>query len=64
MRKKKSEVAMAISVALMATLPIQVSAQEESTIEKVIVTGTRMMDRSAADSPVPVDIISGDELRV
>nr|WP_297348949.1 TonB-dependent receptor [uncultured Glaciecola sp.] len=61
--KKKSKIALAISVALLATLPIQALAQEESTIEKVIVTGTRMMDRSAADSPVPVDIISGDELR-
>lgn len=57
---------MAISVPLMTTTSIQSFAQEqqaEDTVEKVIVTGTRMMNRSAADSPVPVDIISGDEFR-
>jgi|GEM_PF-3666383 len=51
--------AMAISVPLMTTTSIQSFAQErqaEDTVEKVIVTGTRMMNRSAADSPVPVDI--------
>ena len=40
-----------------------VLAQEEADTESIIVTGTRMTDRSAADSPVPVDIISGDEFR-
>ncbi len=37
-------------------------AQEESvTEEKIIVTGTRRTARSAADSPAPVDVITGDE---
>ena len=40
-----------------------VLAQEDADTESIIVTGTRMTDRSAADSPVPVDIISGDEFR-
>lgn len=31
--------------------------------EKIIVTGTRLAGRSAADSPVPVDVISGEEFR-
>ncbi|AEP31624.1 TonB-dependent receptor plug domain-containing protein [Brumicola nitratireducens] len=63
---KKTAIAMAISLPLMTTTSIQSFAQEqkaEDTVEKVIVTGTRMMNRSAADSPVPVDIISGDEFR-
>lgn len=42
--------------------PVQVVA-EEGVIEEVIVTGTRVADRSAADSPVPVDVISGSEFR-
>ncbi len=37
-------------------------AQEETvTEEKIIVTGTRRTARSAADSPAPVDVITGDE---
>jgi iron complex outermembrane receptor protein len=30
-------------------------------IEEIVTTGTRRADRSAADSPVPVDVISGTE---
>ncbi len=45
------------------------SAQEESAteqaapgqIEEVVVVGSRRRDRSAADSPVPVDVIGGDD---
>lgn len=37
-------------------------AQEETIVEDdIIVTGTRRTARSAADSPAPVDVISGDE---
>ncbi len=47
------------------------SAQEEAApeqaapgqIEEVVVVGSRRRDRSAADSPVPVDVIGGDEFR-
>jgi len=31
-------------------------------IEEVIVVGSRRRDRSAADSPVPVDVVGGDEI--
>lgn len=49
---------------MLATFPSQAFAQdEEADFEKIIVTGTRLSDRSAADSPVPVDIISGEEFR-
>ena len=40
-----------------------VFAQESENTESIIVTGTRMTDRSAGDSPVPVDIISGEDFR-
>jgi iron complex outermembrane receptor protein len=32
-------------------------------IEEIVTTGTRRADRSAADSPVPVDVISGTEFQ-
>ena len=56
------------AAALVLALPIAMGAPvlvvaEEGVIEEVIVTGTRVADRSAADSPVPVDVISGSEFR-
>ena len=57
---KAAALVLALSIAMSA--PVQVVA-EEGVIEEVIVTGTRVADRSAADSPVPVDVISGSEFR-
>ena len=37
---------------------------EEADLEEVIIAGTRLADRSAADSPVPADVISGSDMRV
>jgi iron complex outermembrane receptor protein len=59
-RKKLAMLSLAVPVAM--GLPLQVSAQDGE-IEEVIITGTRVADRSAADSPVPVDVISGSEFR-
>ena len=36
-------------------------AEASSTIEEVVVVGSRRRDRSASDSPVPVDVIGGDD---
>lgn len=30
--------------------------------EQIVVTGTRRTDRTVADSPVPIDVIGGDQL--
>ena len=57
---KAAALVLALPIAMSA--PVQVVA-EEGVIEEVIVTGTRVADRSAADSPVPVDVISGSEFR-
>ena len=57
---KAATLVLALPIAMGA--PVQVVA-EEGVIEEVIVTGTRVADRSAADSPVPVDVISGSEFR-
>jgi len=59
-RKKLAMLALAVPVAM--GLPMQVAAQDGE-LEEVIITGTRVADRSAADSPVPVDVISGSEFR-
>ncbi|MBU3002833.1 TonB-dependent receptor plug domain-containing protein [Paraglaciecola arctica] len=37
-------------------------AETEESVEKIAVVGSRAAPRSVADSPVPVDIIGGDEL--
>ena len=55
-------VALVLALPIAMGAPVQVVA-EEGVIEEVIVTGTRVADRSAADSPVPVDVISGSEFR-
>lgn len=61
---KKNAITLALALPLLITLPTQSFAQEDEVdLEKIIVTGTRLSDRSAADSPVPVDIISGEEFR-
>ena len=60
-------VGIAAGLALPAVLPAL--AQEdapqsgEQMVEELVVVGSRRQDRSAADSPVPVDVISGDSLR-
>ena len=39
----------------------QETASPEADIEEITVVGSRRRDRSAADSPVPVDVIGGDD---
>ena len=41
----------------------QEAEEKAEDFENIIVTGTRMSNRSAADSPVPVDVITGEEFR-
>ena len=49
-------------VALAVTLA-QTAIAQDAGLEEVIITVTRLSDRSAQDSPVPVDVISGSEMR-
>jgi iron complex outermembrane receptor protein len=60
--------ALGLISALVVALPQQTFAQGSSArgdeaIEEIVTTGTRRADRSAADSPVPIDVISGAEIR-
>jgi len=61
----KSALAMTASTALLATMlatPTYAQSSDTSVIEDEIITiGTRRVARSAADTPAPVDIISGPE---
>ena len=57
-----------VSAALVAALAAFAgsSVAQETTpsagpLEEVVVVGTRRRDRSAADSPVPVDVVTGDD---
>ena len=47
------------------TAQAQPASQEQSAtdVEEILVVGSRRRDRSADDSPVPVDVISGDDFR-
>ena len=49
-------------VALPAASPA-LAQGEEQMVEELVVVGSRRRDRSAADSPVPVDVIGGDDFR-
>ena len=55
-----------VTLAFFAAAPGTSTAQESTAqaadvLEEVIVVGSRRRDRSASESPVPVDVISGDD---
>ena len=65
--RKPAAVLLGLALPLVVAFPQQTYAQDdgEEAIEEIITTGTRVADRSAADSPVAVDVIGGrDNLRV
>ncbi len=53
-------VALAVSASY-AALPKTARADTQEQVERIAVVGTRAIPRSVDDSPVPVDIIDGDE---
>ncbi|MFT4518273.1 MAG: iron complex outermembrane receptor protein [Halioglobus sp.] len=63
MRIKYTPMFLAVSAALASlSLSTQTFAQGEPTLEEVVVTGTRAPGRSAEDLPVPVDVLSAQDL--
>ncbi len=62
---RATTLALAVGVAL-GTAPVYAaesdSAKEDANIEKIVVVGSRGAPRSVNDSPVPIDLIGGDEL--
>ena len=63
----KTAIALGCALAFTASVPAVAVAQDSEQAvektEKIIVTGTRISGRSAEDSPVPVDVISGEDFR-
>ncbi len=64
-----STAALAVTLAAPAhaqTAPVELPAAEPAEAEEptVVVTGSRFARRSVADSPVPIDVIGGDQLEV
>ena len=41
----------------------QAQAAEDETLEQVVVTGTRVANRSALDTAAPVDVVSAEQLQ-
>ena len=64
MRSSIKRLIMRASVLALAVTAAHSVIAQEADLEEVIITGTRLADRSAADSPVPVDVISGSDMRV
>jgi iron complex outermembrane receptor protein len=63
----RKAVILACSSTLASTMSFSVLAEESAAekdkeVEKIAVVGTRSAPRSIADSPVPIDIIGGDDL--
>ena len=55
--------AIATAILVGSSLPVIAQAAETTaTLEEVVVVGSRGAPRSVGDSPVPVDVISADEL--
>ncbi len=44
------------------TPPVHAQQEAVDAIDEIVVTGTRRLNRTAANSPVPVDVFQGEEL--
>ena len=68
---KPERMTLLVSTAFLAGLAVvsgnsgaqEAGSAQAGPIEEVVVVGSRRRDRSASDSPVPVDVISGDDFR-
>jgi len=64
MRNLVSRRGFSVTTLALAVSMAQVAIAQTEALEEIIVTGTRLSDRSAADSPVAVDVISGADFRI
>lgn len=64
-KRFKPGVLAAAAIGALAASTIQAQQQDEATSQQVVVTGLRGgPERTVADSPAPIDVISGDQLRL
>ena len=59
---KTAILSLCVPALAIAPQPAFAQQDEETVIEEIITTGTRRAERSAADSPVPIDVISGADI--
>jgi iron complex outermembrane receptor protein len=64
---KKTTVGLAVAAASVSAglaMPagVAVAAESEAMLEEVVVTGTRRLGRTVADSPAPVDVLNAEDL--
>jgi iron complex outermembrane receptor protein len=52
-----------VLLAVAQTAMAQTSANGDESLEQIVVTGTRVENRSALDTAVPVDVVSGEQLK-
>lgn len=52
-----------VAAAVSSALAMLAQAAEDEPLEQVVVTGTRVANRSALDTVAPVDVVSGDQLQ-
>lgn len=63
MKNRSCSLALIITIALICTIsPLQAQSTSNKTLDTLIVTGTRISDRTAAESSSPIDIISQESL--
>lgn len=61
--RRHSPFTTSVSIALLSSQAAMAQTpREDEKLENVIVTGTRVADRSALDTAVPVDVVSADQL--
>ncbi len=51
----------AVAVATLGPTPVAQAQGAEDVIDEIVTTGTRRAARTATDSPVPIDVISGED---
>ena len=61
LKTKLNFIPLVLSLLVLPTVPSLVSAADE--VEEVVAIGTRREARSVGDSPAPVDVISGSDLK-
>jgi iron complex outermembrane receptor protein len=54
---------LASSIGMVGVCSVAAGADDPNTLEQVVVTGTRVSNRSALDTAAPVDIVSGEQLQ-
>jgi len=54
---------LAASSLLLVSLSTPGLAADQEDLDEIVVTGSRLQGRTVTDSPVPIDVLSGDEIR-